>query len=351
MNTQTTALPKLFIGMDVHKKSWTLQLKTDLFDHKTLTIPPCCDTLSNYVQKNFPGHEVTCCYEAGCCGYWIARSLQAFGWKVLVVNPADVPRTDKQGWQKTDKIDCRNLCKQLQSDNLQSIFIPNEEQEQLRSLFRRRIHLARHLRMIKSHIKSQLLYYGIKIPEQFDNTSWSRDMKNWIGSVSWKFTPASTAMQSRLKHLEFLWYEELAISNELRAYCRKFYHKDYYLLKSVPGIGGITASGILAELGDIRRFNRLDELASIVGFIPGIYQSSDNKICLGLSKRSNQALRSLLIEATWVAVRSDMALQQYYRKHAHKDPNKAIIKVAHKLLSRIRAVIITGIPYQVGLVK
>ena len=52
-----------------------------------------------------------------------------------------------------------------------------------------------------------------------------------------------------------------------------------------------------------------------------------------------------------VAVRDDMALQQYYRRHAHKEPNKAIIKVAHKLLSRIRAVIINGIPYQAGLLK
>jgi transposase len=143
----------------------------------------------------------------------------------------------------------------------------------------------------------------------------------------------------------------LHISNELRAYCRKFYKNDYYPLKSVPGIGGITACGILAELGDLRRFNRLDELAAIVGFVPGIYESSENKISLGLSKRSNQQLRSLLIEATWVAVRTDMALQAYYRKHAHKQPNKAIVKVAHKLLSKIRAVIATGIPYQCGLVK
>jgi transposase len=119
----------------------------------------------------------------------------------------------------------------------------------------------------------------------------------------------------------------------------------------VPGVGGITACGILAELGDLRRFNRLDELASIVGLVPGIYQSSDNKTCLGLSKRINQALRSLLVEATWVAVRTDIVLQQYYRKHAHKEPNKAIIKVAHKLLNRIRAAILSGIPYQVGLVN
>ena len=176
-------------------------------------------------------------------------------------------------------------------------------------------------------------------------------MKNWIASLEWKFTTAASAMQSRLKQLEFIWYEELHVSNELRAYCRKAHKKDYYLLKSIPGIGGITAASLLAELGDIRRFKKIDELASLVGLVPAIYQSSENKMKLGLTKRSNQQLRSLLVEATWVAVRTDMALQQYYRQHAHKEPNKAIIKVAHKLLNRIRAVIITGVPYQCGLVK
>jgi transposase len=85
--------------------------------------------------------------------------------------------------------------------------------------------------------------------------------------------------------------------------------------------------------------------------VPGIYQSSDKKISLGLSKRRNCYLRSLLIEATWTAVRTDIALQQYYRKHAHKEPNKAIIKVAYKLLNRIRAVINSGTPYKTRLVQ
>ena len=176
-------------------------------------------------------------------------------------------------------------------------------------------------------------------------------MKTWIGNLKWKYSSAAESMQSRLKQLEFVWYEELHISNELRSYCRKHYRKDYYLYKSVPGIGGITAAAMIAELGDIRRFNRLDELAAIVGLVPGIYQSSENKINLGLTKRSNHQLRSLLVEASWVAVRTDMALQQYYRQHAHKEPNKAIIKVAHKLLNRIRAVINSGIPYQPGILK
>jgi len=295
MNTQTTAsVPKLFIGMDVHKKSWTCHFKTDLFDHKTVTMPADTSCLQEYVQKHFSAHEVTCCYEAGCCGYWIARHLQQSNWKVLVVNPADVPRTHKQDWQKTDKIDCRNLCQQLQQNNLHGIHVPDEQQEQLRSLFRRRIHLVRQLRTIKNHLKSQLLYYGIKLPEQYDNPNWSHEMKIWLAGITWKFSPAAETMKSRLKQLDFLWYEELDISTTLRAYCRKHYKKDYYLLKSVPGIGGITATGILAELGDLRRFKRLDELAAIVGLVPGIYQSSDNNICLGLSKRSNRYLRSLV---------------------------------------------------------
>ncbi len=181
MKTQTTAvIPKLFIGMDVHKKSWTVHFKTDLFDNKTVTMPAEPSSLISYVQKNFEDHEVSCCYEAGCCGYWIARELLQKGWEVKVVNPADVPRNNKQDWQKTDKIDSRNLCKHLSDDNLKGIYIPDEQQEQLRSLFRRRIHLARNLRSIKNHIKSQLLYFGIKLPEQYDNPNWSREMKNWI---------------------------------------------------------------------------------------------------------------------------------------------------------------------------
>ena len=118
---QTIAMPKLFIGMDVHKKSWAVHFKTDLFDNKTVTMPADPAALINYVATNFPNHQVSSCYEAGCCGYWIARTLQKNGWEVKVVNPADVPRINKQDWQKNDKADSRNLCKHLSSGNLKSI--------------------------------------------------------------------------------------------------------------------------------------------------------------------------------------------------------------------------------------
>jgi hypothetical protein len=69
ISSQITATPKLFIGMDVHKKSWTVISKTDLFDYKTVTMPADPDCLKDYVLQKLSDHEVNCCYEAGCCGY------------------------------------------------------------------------------------------------------------------------------------------------------------------------------------------------------------------------------------------------------------------------------------------
>ena len=97
ISSQITATPKLFIGMDVHKKSWRCHFKPDLFDYKTVTRPADPDGLEDYVLNNSPHHEVSRCYEAGCCGYWIARNLQQIKWKVLVVNPAYQEQTNRNG--------------------------------------------------------------------------------------------------------------------------------------------------------------------------------------------------------------------------------------------------------------
>ncbi|MBP9588243.1 MAG: IS110 family transposase, partial [Bacteroidales bacterium] len=104
--------------MDIHKKSWSIHLRTDISDHKSMTIPPNTAILERYVFENFPDHEVHLVYESGCCGFWVARYFLNLGWHVKVVNPADIPTMNKQTYQKTDSIDCRNLSKQLQADQL-----------------------------------------------------------------------------------------------------------------------------------------------------------------------------------------------------------------------------------------
>jgi transposase len=113
MNTQTTATPKLFIGLDIHKKSWTVFFRTDLFEHRGFTMPPEATQLLQYVQQNFPGYEVVITYESGCCGFSAARAFDSYGWKVVVVNAADIPRIQKHQFQKSDRIDSRMLCRCL----------------------------------------------------------------------------------------------------------------------------------------------------------------------------------------------------------------------------------------------
>jgi transposase len=352
MTTQPTAsIPKLYIGIDVHKKSWTFHYQTDLFDGKTITQPSDPNHLITWVNKHFPTHEVTCAYEAGFSGFIAARLFKKQNWEVLVLNAADIPRPQKQVVVKTDKIDCRNICKQLANKALKSIFIPEEERESFRSLFRERNNYVEGLRHVKLQIKSYLIYFGIPIPEEFDNPNWSKKFIEWIKSHKPVFETSAMKLSYLLERYEFMQKNLLQVSTVLRAYARKYYKKDYYLLKSVPGIGGIVAVAILAELGDLRKYNRFDQLASSVGMVPGIYSSGDNFIVKGITPRSKNLLRSYIIEASWQAVRFDPVLQEYYRRHYGKKPNKIIVKVARKLLSRIHAVIKTETPYQIGVVK
>lgn len=351
MQTKTNTRAKLFIGLDIHKRSWKIHTRTDLFDGKTMSFPPDCDQVRKYIDKHYKGHEVSIAYEAGCFGYSAHRTFESYGWKSLVVNPADISKTGKSQYQKTDTIDARLICRELKDGRLKSIAIPDVEQEQLRCLFRRRIALVKDFRAIKSRLKMQLLYIGISIPDQFDKQAkWSHAFLNWIREQECVYKTGTSTIQSELRQYEFIDSQIKAVSVELRAYCRKHYKKDYYLLRSVPGIGSIVACGILSELGDLRRFDNFKQLASYVGLCPGVHQSGDNYRTTGLSIRGNRIMRSYFVEASWIAMRYDPIMQQYWRNHQGKEPKKILIKIARKLLSRTHAVIKTGVPYEVGVI-
>ena len=113
--------PKLFIGIDIHKRSWKIQTATDMFSGKGFSQEPKAIVLKSYVDKNYPGYQVHCAYEAGCCGYSAHRSFESYGWKSLVVNPADISKTGKSQYQKTDKIDARLICRELKDGRLDLI--------------------------------------------------------------------------------------------------------------------------------------------------------------------------------------------------------------------------------------
>lgn len=352
MQTKINTTAKLYVGLDIHKRSWKIHTSTDLFDGKTFTSPPNADSLKSYVDKHFAGYEIHIAYEAGCFGFTAHRQFTSFGWHSLVVNPADISKTGQSQYQKTDAIDARLICRELKDYRLRSIEIPTVEREQLRCLFRRRVALVKDFRAIKSQIKMQLLYLGISIPAQFNKQAkWTKAFIVWIKQQSCSYDTATSTIQSQLAQYQFVDGQIKQVSNKLRAYCRKHYKEDYYLLRSVPGIGPLVACGILSELGDLRRFTNFKQLASYVGLCPGVYQSGDNYKSTGLSIRGNRIMRSYFVEASWIALRHDPVIQAYWRTHQGKDPKKILIKVARKLLSRTLAVIKQKTPYEIGVIE
>ena len=349
MSTQTTALsPKLFIGLDIHKRSWRAHFTTDITVGSGKSMVPDPDKLRDYVQRYYPDHLISIAYEAGPCGFSAAREFIHFGWDTFVINPADLPRTAHNIVVKTDKIDATSIAKQLRAGNLNKITIPDIPRECLRSLTRQRTAMVRDFRKSKTRIKSFLLYYDLSIPDQFDNPTWSKAFLQWLQDLQWNYTTIDLTLKSMLLQYHFIDQQIKDLSKSIKAYCRKNYQQDYSLLRSVPGIGALTAAYIIAELGDIRRFHSFKKFASFVGIVPRIHASGEKQLIHGVSPRANQTIRSLIVEASWVAIRFDPVLQAYFRKHAHHNTKAAIFKVAHKLLSRIHAVIKNQTPYQIG---
>ena len=238
MKPEHTARPKLFIGIDIHKRSWKIHCSTDISGGKTFSMPPSPEGLKNYVDKYFPDHEVVTAYEAGCCGYHAHRCFESYGWRSLVVNPADVHRKGKEKHTKTDGIDAQLIARELKDGRLEGIHVPDMEREQLRSLFRRRNDLVKDYRRIKSLIKSQLLYFGVIVPQEYDNSHWSHGFRHWLDALEFEYSPARATLDSRMRPFRFVDQEPRDVSTQLRRYCKVHYKKDCILLRSIPGIRG-----------------------------------------------------------------------------------------------------------------
>ena len=111
----------IYVGMDVHKKSWSVSIYTEQFEHKTFTQPPEVGKLTNYLQRTFPGATYHAVYEAGFSGFWLHDHFREQGIDCMVVNPVDVPTKDKERAGKTDRVDCRKLARSLRNGDMKGI--------------------------------------------------------------------------------------------------------------------------------------------------------------------------------------------------------------------------------------
>lgn len=113
----------IYIGIDVHLKSWSVSVLSEHSVLKRFSQSPSPESLHKFLTTHYPGADYHSVYEAGFSGFWIHEKLVTLGINNIVVNPADVPTMSKEKLRKTDAVDCGKLARELRSGTLKGIMI------------------------------------------------------------------------------------------------------------------------------------------------------------------------------------------------------------------------------------
>jgi transposase len=346
---------EIFVGMDVHKKDCIVTVIAGGMFYKTITCPPNGKAIVSYLESNFPGASYHSVYEAGFSGFWLHKELLQLGIDSIVVNPADIPTTDKERKQKDDRRDSRKLAKDLHANQLKSIYVPDDRALDDRSLLRARESIVKEIRRCKQRIKSFLSFYGVILPAEYSEPRkhWSKAFINWIASIPFAHDTASQALRIHIDSLCYHRIQLVQLTKQIRDLSRSDQYKHAVeKLITVPGFGILTCMQFLTELVDITRFKNFHRLCNYVGFVPGSRSSGDKVKITGITPRRNHRLRTALTESAWTAIRCDPALMRAFLTYANRmDKNSAIIRIAKRLLNRAIHTLRTNEKYEKGIAK
>lgn len=341
---------KIYTALDVHKKSWRVTTGCKEFELEHYSQNPDAKQLVKHLKRHYPGAKHIVAYEAGFCGFGIQRSLIQEGIDCIVVNAADIPSSDKEKKRKHDKIDSRKIYKRLAKEDLQAIYVPVAAMEHARSLVRERSRIVQDQTRCKNRIWGLLLFSGLTADVDKPKQYWSRKFIESLKQLDCGTEPLRQALDLAI--------EEYVVIRKLLTTATKkvrdlstapLFEEIQQLLRSIPSIGLINAMVIHTELQDIRRFKTLDHLCSYAGIVPDLDSSGDRDKKTRITHRSNNYLREAIIESSWVIIRKDPAMLMLYKTYCTRtNENKAIIKIARHLLSRIRYVWTNEIKYQTG---
>jgi transposase len=342
----------VFVGIDVGKRRWDVRILVNDLYHKRFSQPPNPEHLVRYLHRQLPRARYHAVYEAGYCGFWIYRRLRALGVNCIVINPADVPTTDKERVHKNNPVDAGKLARHLRNGELKAIYGPERAALEDRTLVRLRMECVRKQTRCKNQIKALLQYYGYHVPEDLTERYWSRSYIAWIEGLQMEQASGQQALQALLSELTFLRAQLLTFTRQIRTLAgQEQYRENVRLLCTVPGSAMLTAMTLLTELVDIARFRTPGQLASFMGLIPGEHSTGDEVLDTGLTHRRNVFLRYLMIESAWTAVREDPALMQAFLTLSKRMPKTdAIIRIARKLSTRMRYVLKTRQSYVTAVV-
>ena len=340
---------EIFIGIDVHKESWQVTVRTEGEEVFRGRIPSRYHALQKILGR-FQGSKIKVAYEAGPCGFGLYDQLKEDGVEGIVVLPSLI-LIESGNKVKTDKRGSRKLAKLLESNLLKRVYVLSAEDHAERELLRTRRQILEHRSDVARQIKSKLLFYGIRPPFSA-KAPWSKGFIRWLKDLVLEGELIKVSFQVLVELYEYL-------TRQLAGLKRKVFElsqMDKYrgrvkLLRSVPGIGTLFAMEILVELQDMERFQRAEELASYIGLTPSEFSSGQYVRQGRITRCGNRRVRTCLVESSWHLIKKDPWMRRKYdRLKQWKGGKRAIIAIARNLMIRIRRILLNQEPYVVGAV-
>lgn len=334
----------VYLGMDVHKKTYavTAICEGQVMKKDTLKADPAI--LVAYCKKYFSGAEIESAYEAGFCGFYLHRCLEAARIKNIVVDAAGM-EVASGNRVKTDKRDSLKLATHLSERRLTGIRIPSVEREDYRAITRLRETFSRQRSRIACQLKSLLFQHGLILADDKKKLSekWAKILEAMPLSQGLKYAITNylaqwRQMNAKIKEID----KELEIQAQKDGALEQVY-------RSVPGIGAGSARILANEIEDTLQFDNEKRLFSYTGLTPSEYSSGEHVNQGHITRQGKPILRKILIQAAWRAIRLDTSLGEIFQRLSAKVGKKrAIVGIGRRLIGRARACFRTGELYRVN---
>ncbi len=336
-----------YVGLDVHKDTIAVAVAYEgreepEFRGEIANRPKAVAKLVRRLSEEFDGGVLLFCYEAGPCGYGLYRELLELGHGCEVVAPSLIPR--KPGERvKTDRRDALKLARSLRAGDLTAVWVPDEEQEAMRDLTRARGDMKGQEQKARQQLNAFVLRHGHAWPS--NKTRWTQAHFNWLESLTFSHDWQQVVLQEYIDAVRAASQRVADITAQImRALPQWSLAPVVDSLVALRGVYKVAAVTLLAELGDISRFDSPTQLMAFLGLVPSEHSSGRRKRKGAITLAGNAHARRMLIESAWsyrFPPRQTMHLKRK-AKQASEEAKAIAWKAQKRLCGRYRTLIQAG---------
>jgi len=325
-----------FIGMDVHKKTITVAIADEGRQNQPRiygTINNDLSALDKFCRKMVStANQLHFVYEAGPCGYGICRHLTEKGFDCMVAAPSLIPK--KSGDRiKNDRRDAKMLARLHRADELTAVYVPNAQDEAMRDLSRAREDAVMVAKKAKQRLKAFLLRNSVVFT---GSSQWSKAYFKWLADIAMPYPAQQVALQEYIYAVHESLNRVTRLTDQIRQMVPGWRLAPIVsALQAARGVSLVVAVTVLAELGDLSRFEKPSQLMAHLGLVPSEHSTGESIKRGGITKTGNSHARKILVEAAW-AYRMQARVSRLLLKRQQGLPDQ-VCKIAWKAQLRLCA--------------